>query len=212
MERTEIILVRHGETVWNLEKRYQGQLDSPLTERGVAQAEAIAARLACCTFDGLYASDLGRAWKTAEVIACSTGHQIVPEPRLRERNFGIFQGLNRTAMREEYPEEYQQYMGNYAAYVVPGGESLDQLSERAVTCLEELAARHMGGRLVLVSHGGALSALVKHVLGIPVAAARPFRLFNAGFNLIASNSGSWMLETLSDVSHLRGEGLDDDTA
>jgi len=212
MKRTEIILVRHGETVWNLEKRYQGQLDSPLTERGMAQAEAIAARLECCPFDHLYASDLGRAWKTAEAIARSTGHEIVPEPRLRERDFGIFHGLDRATMREKYPEEYRQYTGDYAAYVVPGGESLEQLSGRAVTCLEELAARHAGGRLVLVSHGGALSAVIKHVLGIAVAAPRPFRLFNAGFNLIARDSGSWMLEILGDVSHLRDGGLDDDTA
>lgn len=210
MARTEVILIRHGETVWNLEGRYQGQLDSPLTERGVHQAEAIAARLRDCPFDHLYASDLGRTWKTAEPIAAATGHPILPEPRLRERHFGIFHGLDRTTIRDRYPEAHRGYTSDDPDYPVPQGESLRQLHERAVSCLEELAARHAGQRLVLVSHGGALAALLRHVIGIPIAAPRPFKLFNAAFNLITRSGDGWQIEVLGDACHLRHLDTDDD--
>jgi len=210
MEGTEVILIRHGETVWNLEGRYQGQLDSPLTARGVQQAEAIATRLRDCSFDHLYASDLGRTWQTAAPIAAATGHAPIPEPRLRERHFGIFHGLERTAIQERYPREHRAYSADDPDYAVPQGESLRQLHERVVSCLEELAVRHAGQRLVLISHGGALAALLRHVMGIPIAAPRPFKLFNAAFNLTVHSEGRWQIETLGDICHLRHLDTADD--
>src|SRR5438477_4218649 len=87
---TQIIIVRHGETTWNLEGRHQGHLDSPLTKRGVAQAEALAARLGNEEFAALYSSDLGRALATAEIIGTRCGKSVVIDARLRERNLGIF--------------------------------------------------------------------------------------------------------------------------
>ena len=210
MTRTEVILIRHGETVWNLERRYQGQLDSPLTERGVQQSEAIADRLRDRPFDHLYASDLGRTWQTAAPTTAATGRAAIPEPRLRERHFGIFHGLDRTTIRQRYPEAHRKYTSDDPDYAVPEGESLRQLHQRTVSCLEELAERHASQRLVLISHGGALAALLRHVIGIPIAAPRPFKLFNAAFNLIVYEEGSWQIETLGDICHLRHLESDDD--
>ena len=94
MQRTQIIIVRHGQTEWNIKGIRQGNLDSALTENGIAQAKALALRLAREKFSALYSSDLGRAVQTAEEIAALTGHEIVTDARLRERHLGIFQGLN----------------------------------------------------------------------------------------------------------------------
>src|SRR5205809_708167 len=107
MKKTQVIIVRHGQTQWNLKLIRQGHLDSPLTEKGMAQAKALAQRLAQEKFNALYSSDLGRAVQTAEMIAAVTGHEIVTDARLRERNLGVFQGLNGDEIKEKFPEEYR---------------------------------------------------------------------------------------------------------
>lgn len=212
MNETQAILVRHAETTWNLESRYQGQLDSPLTERGLRQAEALAGRLRQIDFDHLYASDLGRAVHTAEKISAASGHPVRFDPRLRERHFGIFHGLQKPDIPANYPKEYRAYTSGDPDYVPPQGESLQQLHDRSLACLEELAQRHAGQRLVLVTHGGILGALVKHVLGLPVAAPRPFDLINASLSILVAKKDRWVVTTLGDVAHLQrleGEGIDD---
>ena len=107
MARTQFIIVRHGQTQWNYRGVRQGHLDSDLTERGIAQAKALAIRLAREHFTRLYSSDLGRALRTAQIIAASTGHEIVTDARLRERHLGIFQGLSGDEIKARYPEEYR---------------------------------------------------------------------------------------------------------
>src|SRR5262245_45575580 len=109
MSGTRIILLRHGETVWNLEGRYQGQLDSPLSTAGVTQARALAQRLATVHFAALYSSDLGRARQTTECIADVTGHKIRADPRLRERHLGIFQGRLKPELKLSFPDEYRRF-------------------------------------------------------------------------------------------------------
>src|SRR5688572_32549109 len=105
MQRTQLIIVRHGQTEWNTAGIRQGHLDSRLTGKGVAQAQALGARLAREKFAALYSSDLGRAVQTAMAVADLTGHEIITDPRLRERHLGIFQGLNAAEITEKYPEE-----------------------------------------------------------------------------------------------------------
>lgn len=103
---TRVIFIRHGQTIWNLEKREMGQLDSPLSEKGKIQAIAIAKRLKNITFSKLYSSDLGRALQTAQYISDVTGKDIITDVDLRERNMGIFQGYTRKEMAERYPKEW----------------------------------------------------------------------------------------------------------
>src|SRR5262245_29104209 len=105
MDRTQLIIVRHGQTQWNLKLIRQGHLDSGLTEKGIAQAKALGERLARESFTALYSSDLGRAVQTAQMIAAATGHEIITDPRLRERHLGIFQGLKGDELREKFPGE-----------------------------------------------------------------------------------------------------------
>src|SRR2546427_12501268 len=105
MKKTQVIIVRHGQTQWNLKLIRQGHLDSPLSEKGMAQAKSLGQRLAQEKFSALYGSDLGRAVQTAEMIAAVTGHEIVTVAGLRERSRGFFRGLNGDGSEEYVPEE-----------------------------------------------------------------------------------------------------------
>ena len=200
MERTEVVIVRHGQTVWNLEGKRQGHLDSPLTENGMAQARALAQRLKRHSFSGLYSSDLGRAVETARIVSAATGHEVITDLRLRERNLGMFQGLAGKEIGERYPEEYRLHRN--PDYVIPGGESIRQQMERNVTCLTEIARRHPGERLVVVTHAGVLGAFFRYTLSIPLDAPRRYEFVNAGLSVFAYDDGNWFLQTWGDVSHL----------
>jgi len=203
MVLTRLIVVRHGETVWNLEEKLQGQLDSELTPLGIAQSEALAERLSRCTIRALYSSDLGRARQTAESIAASTGQQIRFEPSLRERHLGIFQGRTWAEVQQLFPEDMARFLSNDVDYVVPEGESFSQSSARIIGCLEELARAHAGQQIGIVSHGAVLGAVVRHVLGISPKTPRRFRRLNGSWNVFTFDHGEWFLETWGDISHLQ---------
>jgi len=202
MERTQLIMVRHGQTVWNLEGKRQGYLDSPLTEKGLAQAKALARRFGRLSFRVLYSSDLGRAYQTAKIISEVTGHEIITDSRLRERNLGIFQGLKADEIRDRYPEEYRLHRSLGPDYVIPEGESVRQQVERNIACLNGLGERHLGETVVVVTHGGVLSGFFRDTLSIPLDAPRRFDFVNGGLNIFAYEEGNWFLQTWGDVSHL----------
>ena len=209
MKQTQLIIVRHGQTQWNLKLIRQGHLDSPLTEKGVAQAKALGERLARETFTALYSSDLGRALQTAQMIAEATGHKVVTDRRLRERHLGIFQGLNGDEIREKYPEEYRLHRTVGPTYVIPDGESVEQQVARNVEYLKEIAERHLGEKIVVVTHGGVLSGLFRHTFSIPFTAPRRFEFTNASLNVFNYEDGNWFLQTWGDISHLGSVGTVD---
>jgi probable phosphoglycerate mutase len=202
MQRTQLIIVRHGQTEWNIAGIRQGHLDSCLTSKGLAQAKALAQRLAQERFSALYSSDLGRAVQTAMAIADLTGHEIVTDARLRERHLGIFQGLNAGQISEKYPEERRLLRTIGPDYVIPGGESMRQQVERNVSYLNDLASKHVGETIVVVTHGGVVSGFFRHTLAIPLDAPRRFEFVNAGINVFFREDENWMLLTWGDVSHL----------
>jgi probable phosphoglycerate mutase len=202
MTRMQIIIVRHGQTQWNIRKIRQGHLDSELTEKGLAQAQALGERLARENFSVLYSSDLGRAVQTARMIAAVTGHEIVTDPRLRERHLGVFQGLSGDEIKERHPREYHLHRTLGPEYVIPGGESVRQQVARNVGFLNEVAVKHLGEKVVVVTHGGVVSGLFRHALNIPFDAPRRFEFVNAGLNVFAYEEGNWILRTWGDVSHL----------
>ena len=204
MSVTRVILLRHGETVWNVEARYQGHLDSPLTARGLAQARALAARLATEKFSTLYSSDSGRARRTAEIIAAQTRHEIRTDAGLRERHHGSFQGRTYAEAKAGSPEDYRQLKSGGADYAPPGGESNRALTTRITAALASIAAQHVGETIVVVTHGGVLSALFRHVIGLPLEAPRRFARANATWNVFTVENGKWMVETWGDMEHLQG--------
>ncbi len=202
MEPTAIIVVRHGQTLWNTERRFQGHRDSPLTPKGISQAEALGRRLAKERFGALYSSDLGRATHTAQIIANTTGHSVVLDPRLRERSLGLFHGLKNEEIKAAYPQEYERYRNREMDYEVPAGESLRQQVERNIACFEELAQNHSRQSIVVVTHGGVLNVLFRHTLSIAFDAPRRFEFPNSSLNVFTFTEECWMLRTWGDISHL----------
>jgi probable phosphoglycerate mutase len=207
--KTELILLRHGETVWNVQGRLQGHLDSQLSAEGLRQADALAARLATVPLQALYCSDLGRAEQTARRIRVRTRHVPVADARLRERGLGLLEGLTWEEARQRHPEVYAAYTAGAPEDVLPGGESQLQRLGQALACLRELAARHPGGHVAVVTHGGVLSLLLRHCLGIPFQTPRAFSVLNASWNQFDVQQGALRLVTWGDVSHLQQLARDD---
>ena len=166
--QTELFLIRHGETDWNAQNRFQGHQDSPLTAIGIAQAEAAAHFLRDHALTALYSSDLPRTLQTAAPIATATGLLVVQEPALRERNLGIFEGLTREEIKTRYAEDFARYLAREPEYEIPTGESLKQLNQRGMNIMTTLARRHPGESVAIVSHGAILTTFLRQLQGIPL--------------------------------------------
>lgn len=203
---TRLILVRHGETVWNRERRMQGHRDSPLSEHGKWQADRVARRLAQQSFAALYSSDLGRAYLTAKSVSDATGHEIVADAELRERHFGVFEGLTVEEISSGYPDEYLRFKSRDPDYAVPGGESARAFRDRCIACLERIARRHAGDDVVVVTHGLVLDMLYRAAHGMDLEAPRPVPLLNASLNVFLHAGDVWHAETWGDVGHLADTG------
>ncbi|HXS54296.1 MAG TPA: histidine phosphatase family protein [Usitatibacter sp.] len=200
---THFVVVRHGETRWNLEQRIQGQGDSPLTGSGRAQAEAIARRLAAApAFDVLVSSDLGRAHETALPIARATGLAVRLDARLRERHFGIGEGLTYDEVGERFPGAFRSEGAIDPDYAIPGGESRRRFHERVALAFEALAAEHPGARVIVVTHGGVLATLYRHIHRIPLAEPHRIAIGNASYNAMSFSAGAWTLHAWADDDHL----------
>jgi broad specificity phosphatase PhoE len=166
---TELWLVRHGQTDWNLQGRFQGQSDVPLNATGLSQAEAYAATLDGQAFDALYSSDLGRAFQTAYAISLRTGLAVHTDPRLREIHQGEWQGRTVEQIRAEY-NEGTQAKGTVRDLTAraPGGESVQEVSQRMAEAADAIARAYPEGRVLLVGHGLALATLICQAGGIPL--------------------------------------------
>lgn len=204
---TQLILIRHGETLWNTERRMQGQLDSPLTERGLWQAQQLGIRLKKQEFAALYSSDLPRAARTAEQIAVVTGHDILSDERLRERHFGLFEGLTQAEMQALDLEAYERFMSRDPQYAVPGGESPAAFFVRCRAALEDIARRHADETVAVVTHGLVLDSAYRAATGLPLDAQRPVPLVNASLNWFAFDGMRWSAGAWGDAEHLGPDGV-----
>lgn len=202
MQPTRLIIIKHGETEWNLEGRIQGHMDSPLTESGRVQAEAIATSLQTVEVNALYSSDLGRAYSTAQVVSHKTGQDILTDKRLRELHLGKFEGLTEEEVRKRFPEEYVYLKKAEPDYIYPGEESKKQFSLRVISCLEKLMGKHQGEQIVVITHLGALSRLIRYTLGMPVVGSNEYKICNAALNIFSYENKRWQLEIWGDLSHL----------
>ncbi|MDI3317354.1 MAG: histidine phosphatase family protein [Bacillota bacterium] len=176
MPRRRLILVRHGETVYNRSGRYQGHTDVPLSEEGRRQAVAVAERLAGLAVAAVWSSDLSRARETAETIARPHRLEVRVDPDLREMSFGAWEGLTREEIEARYGEDWRLYVEDATRHAPTGGETLAQLETRAAGALRRALAdleppREEGergrrrGALLLVSHGGTIKVIASHLMG-----------------------------------------------
>lgn len=148
----QLLLARHGETDWNLDRRVQGHTDVPLNETGISQARALAVGLAAEPLVAVFSSDLVRASDTAAAVAALHGLPVTVDPNLREKNFGSWEGLTDTEIGERFPEAKRGFWGD--------GETTEAVAERAVAAVERIRLRYPEGLLLIVSHGGPLRALL----------------------------------------------------
>lgn len=197
-----LILVRHGETAWNAQGRYQGQTDVPLSEAGKQQAAALGCRLAREEIHAVYASNLRRAWETATCIATPHGLPVRAEPRLREVSFGAWEGLTYGEIQERYPQALAAWEAGPLNVAPPCGETLAQVAERVRSALHDVTCAHGEQTVLLVAHGGSLQALLCLALGLAPEARWQFRLDVASLSKLYLYDESAMLMCLNDAHHL----------
>ncbi len=202
---TILLLVRHGETVWNREGRIQGHSDSPLTEDGLAQASAMGTRLRDKLthepIDTVIASDLLRARRTAELITAETGHAIIHDARLRERSFGVAEGKTYAEIDRDHPEMFSRVRETDPDFAAPGGESRNQFHARIVGALQSIAELHPGKRILILTHGGALAAVYRWLNGLPVSSPHQIDIPNVAYNRVNASLAPWRIEAWGDASH-----------
>ena len=204
MDATRIVAIRHGETAWNAESRLQGQLDIPLNALGRAQAATLAGALRDEGLVAVYASDLGRAWQTAQALAIPLGLPLVADAGLRERGFGLLEGLTYPEIDRLWPELARRWRRREPCFAPAGGESLVDFSARCVDAMARLAAPHRGQAIALVCHGGVLDSLYRAASRIALDAPRTWLLSNAAINRLLHTPGGFMRVGWDDCSHLQG--------
>lgn len=198
----KLYLVRHGETVWNQYYKYQGHTDVPLSENGLMQAKLVAQRLKSEELVAVYASDLSRAMKTAEIIAEEHGLSVTTYPALREVNYGLWEGLNLAEIEAAFPGVREKWLSDPEIFAVPGGESLGAVRDRAVACIDEIKLQHPSGTVVVVTHGGLIAMLLLTFLNEDASFLRRFFARNTNVSRIEFDGLETRVVFWGDASHL----------
>lgn len=204
----KLCIVRHGETAWNAEGRVQGQLDIPLSDAGRAQARALAQALAHERFDAVYASDLARVRETAQPTVALLGKEVLYSERLRERHYGIFQGVTYAEARERFAADFVRFKAKDPDYDFRTGESLRGFERRCLSFFEDLLRREKGRSVLVFTHGGVLEILYRHATGRGLSTPRDFEIPNAALNRLEHAAGAWKVWSWAEVEHLSA-ALDD---
>ena len=209
MQTTRIIAIRHGETAWNVDTRIQGHLDIALNDTGLWQAQQVARALAQEPVSAIYTSDLQRAHATAQAVADATGAPLTPTIDLRERSFGTLEGRTFAEIEMEQPNSAHRWRTRDPHFAPEGGETLIALRERIYSTTHRLAARHSGGLVVLVAHGGVMDMLYRIATGQGLQAPRTWQLSNAAINRLLWTPGSLTLVGWADTEHLAATARDE---
>ncbi|MBY0574394.1 MAG: histidine phosphatase family protein [Undibacterium sp.] len=208
--KTEILIIRHGETAWNTVRRLQGYTDIPLNAHGRRQAKALAAQLQAEKLDAIIASDLQRAVQTAGEIARLQGLPTRIDKDLRERCFGGFEGKLYSELPEIYPVEYAHWRLRDPDFRFPAstedpqyiGESLSEFHQRAMRALIHYATQFQDKKIAIVTHGGVLECAYREAKNLPLDAEREVKLHNAGINRFVFEAGRLSLVSYGEIAHL----------
>lgn len=199
---TRICFIRHGETDWNVAKRIQGHTDIPLNETGRAQALAMAFNAAHQRFHAIYSSDLTRALETARALAQREDQMVKLLPQLRERHYGVFQGITAAEGAVKYPQAYAHYVARDLEYDFGNGESLRGFAERVADGIDWLLRYHSGQTIAAVSHSGVLDVIYRRATGRPLHTPRDFVIPNCALNWFHFDGQGWHLEAWADRHYL----------
>lgn len=203
---TELILIRHGETDWNRELRFQGQIDVPLNATGHEQARRIGLRLAQEDVHTLVCSDLVRAQQTALPVTQHrpTDQELQPvlDVALREQSFGVIEGLLVADIKVQFPEEWAQWMQFDADYAFAGGESVRQFHTRVLAAVRALAQTYPQQTVAVVTHGGVLDMIYRSAKALPLSGPRQSLIPNAGLNRVRVEGNAINILEWADTQHL----------
>lgn len=209
----EILLIRHGETDWNAERRLQGHLDIELNSEGVRQAAMLGEALRGERLDAIFSSDLRRARQTAQAVAATRDMPVQIETDLRERCYGAFEGLRYAEISERFPQAHQQMLARAMDARFPPGvnvaETLREFSTRSVAALMRLLKKSEVRKIAVVTHGGVLDCLNRAARGVDFSQARDFEIPNAGINRLLWNGSKLQIAQWADVAHLTSTALDE---
>lgn len=204
-------LIRHGESVWNGERRIQGSQDPGLSPRGQRQADLLVARLQPHLPKGVaavYTSPLRRAAETAERVAGALTLPMVPEPDFREICLGRWEGMTVPGIQAAFPGTYERWLEDPLAFPAPDGERLEAFARRVVGAFQRMQAAHPGADVIVVSHGGVIKALLCHFLGLGMRALFRIKQDNTAMNQVQVEGEVRRVLLVNDTCHLSRAGTD----
>ena len=209
---TELILIRHGETDWNRELRFQGHVDVPLNDIGLEQARRLGQRVAGEVAQHLVCSDLLRTRQTAQPVVAQLSGQLDPAFTLdgavdsawREQCFGVVEGMRATDIQQQRPQDWAQWMEFGADYAFDQGESTRQFHARVMAAVQRLAVAHPDKTVFVVTHGGVLDMIYRTALALPLSGPRQTEIPNAGLNRVRVTDTRVEILAWADTQHLEG--------
>ncbi|WP_422445233.1 alpha-ribazole phosphatase [Thermoanaerobacterium sp. DL9XJH110] len=205
---SRFFIVRHGETMWNKEFKYQGQSDVPLNDTGRFQARKLSERLKKEKIDVIYSSDLQRAMETAEIIARPHCLGVQPVKEMRELCFGIWEGLTFNEIERKWPDELEKWRRDPFHTKPPGGENLSELLFRTSNFIKKIARNHVDKRILIVTHAGPVRALLASILNLKDDFFWKFKISNASLTVIEYdgmadlNESNAFIITVNETYHL----------
>jgi broad specificity phosphatase PhoE len=194
-----VFIVRHGETDYNAQHRWQGQIDVPLNQLGLEQADKLAAHFADIEIDAIYSSDLSRAYETAQRVAAIKGLSVIQDKRLREISVGVFEGMTREELKVQYPEELEHWDKD-ESFAPPKGESRQQVQERAYRVWLELIQLNNYQTLLISTHGAFIRMLYKHLA--PDEYEKHRHIKNTSISLFEKEDNEWKMKFVNQTPHL----------
>lgn len=202
---SELWLIRHGETEWNRLRRVQGMLNVALNDEGRRQADRLAGHFVANppSVHAIYSSDLDRAHHTAVPVAQALDLPIILDAGLRERQYGVFQGLSFVELAEQHPEAAEAVRQRMVDYEMQGGESLRQFQKRAVDTLSKLALQHPGQRVLVFTHSGVIDVVHRFAHQIPLETERRRSMLNVSINRVTIDGDIWTTSAWGDTSHMQ---------
>lgn len=203
---TKLLLIRHGETAWNAVRRLQGHIDIALNEEGVRQAQALARALAEEPLAAIVSSDLQRAVQTARAASDHHPLQVLQDAQLRERAYGVFEGMLYADIERQYPVEFAAWQSRDADAVMPHGErsaeSFRMFYQRCIAAITGWGRRYPGQTIAIVAHGGVLECAYRAAKGMSLDSPRDFQVRNASINRFTLINGKLSLDSWGEVEHL----------
>lgn len=199
---SRLVLVRHGESTWNHERRIQGQLDPPLSDRGHDQAHELAERLAGTGISAVYSSDLSRTRQTAEPLTELIGLEPQMLPSLREVALGAWEGKTREQLVAEYPAEWERWSASPSWDVVPGGEGTGPFRARVEEVIGSLLERPAAGDVVVITHGGVIQVALAMVVGQSLHGLFPYLIDNGSISVLQRSGERTVITAVNDTCHL----------